>query len=141
MAVLLLCWPSPPLLVNLPGSCHIPHAFDSVLGDAASPPHPPPQPWHTYGCAVLEELHYLSNFSGLQLQSHGVTSVKGSEKNKKTCQESDGQENENEVVRSRLLQTVMLIAYHFHLLPVAPFAQQKVKLIHTNYFIVPQFLE
>lgn len=43
----------------------------------------PPQPWHTYGCAVLEELHYLSNFSRLQLQCHGVTSVKGSEKNKK----------------------------------------------------------
>lgn len=141
MAVLLLRWPSPPLLVNWPVSCHIPHAFDSVLGDTVTPP---PQPWHTHGCAVLEELPYLSHFSGLQRHSHGVTSIKGSN-TKRAKNRTDRQMRMKWSVAAScnppLIGVVVLIAYHFQLLPVSPFAHQKVKLIHSNYFIVPQFLE
>lgn len=54
--VLLLGWPSPPLLLYWPVSCSILHALD------ATPPHPQP-----YGCAVLS---YLSHFFGLRIDLH-----------------------------------------------------------------------
>lgn len=53
MVVLLLVWPTPPLLLYWPVSCYNLHALDAT---------PPPQP---YGCAVLS---YLSHFSGLQIE-------------------------------------------------------------------------
>lgn len=122
MAVLLLGWPSSPLLVSWPVSCS-----SLLLLALCWETQQAPQPWHTYGGPVLEGQHYQSYFSGLQLQSYGLTSFKGSRKRMKWSPPP---------VNPPLRGVVVLIACHFHLMSVAPFAQQKVKLIHRNYFIL-----
>lgn len=58
-----------PLLVYRPVFCYLLHALNTLLGET-----PNILARVTYGCVILEEVHYLNNFCGVQKRPHMTTS-------------------------------------------------------------------